>query len=149
MKRCLVKAAAIAAGERRYSTGVPCKHGHVSDRLVSTGQCTECLSLRESTYDRKKYQERYRSSDHGGRVFRDGIRRSLARKSGHMPPPLESEWPPKPSDGKCQCCGEVRRLVADHCHKTGRWRGWICQWCNRGLGFLGDTLDTVQKLRTI
>nr|DAK90738.1 MAG TPA: Protein of unknown function (DUF723) [Caudoviricetes sp.] len=35
-------------GLPHYSTGEPCKHGHVSPRLVSTRQCIECLRLRES-----------------------------------------------------------------------------------------------------
>jgi 5-methylcytosine-specific restriction endonuclease McrA len=34
--------AAIAAGERHYFTGVPCKHGHVAKRRTSTGACVEC-----------------------------------------------------------------------------------------------------------
>ena len=35
-------------GLPHYSTGEPCRHGHVSPRLVSTRQCIECLRLRES-----------------------------------------------------------------------------------------------------
>lgn len=34
-------------GLPHYSTGEPCKHGHVAPRLVSTRQCIECLRLRE------------------------------------------------------------------------------------------------------
>lgn len=29
-------------------------------------------------------------------------------------------------------------LVFDHCHKTGAFRGLICQNCNRAIGLLGD-----------
>ncbi len=35
-------------GLPHYSTGEPCKHGHVAPMLVSTRQCIECLRLRES-----------------------------------------------------------------------------------------------------
>lgn len=40
------KASAKAAGLKFYSTGKPCKYGHVPERLVSTGQCRECERLR-------------------------------------------------------------------------------------------------------
>lgn len=35
-------------GLPHYSTGEPCKHGHVAPRLVSTRQYIECLRLREN-----------------------------------------------------------------------------------------------------
>lgn len=34
---------AHAAMLKRYFTGIPCKLGHVAERYVSTGGCTECL----------------------------------------------------------------------------------------------------------
>jgi|13_taG_2_1085334.scaffolds.fasta_scaffold03460_1 hypothetical protein len=37
---------AKAAGLQRYFTGKPCKHGHVSGRLTSGGNCQECLDRR-------------------------------------------------------------------------------------------------------
>jgi hypothetical protein len=39
------KAAAILAGENRYSTGKPCKHGHIAERRVYSGVCVECERL--------------------------------------------------------------------------------------------------------
>jgi len=45
----------------------------------------------------------------------------------------------------CDCCGEVsdKTLVVDHCHDTLKFRGWICQECNHGIGKLGDNLTGV------
>lgn len=37
--------AAKNVGLRHYFTGKPCKHGHTDTRLVSTGQCCECVRL--------------------------------------------------------------------------------------------------------
>ena len=48
----------------------------------------------------------------------------------------------KPKDSKCQCCEIVSdRLHLDHCHKTDKFRGWICEACNTGIGKLGDDVD--------
>jgi 5-methylcytosine-specific restriction endonuclease McrA len=39
------KAAAKAHGSKRWTPGFPCVNGHKADRLVSSGQCVECLRL--------------------------------------------------------------------------------------------------------
>lgn len=36
--------AAQAAGQLKYSTGQPCKHGHTAQRWTSTGGCLECVT---------------------------------------------------------------------------------------------------------
>lgn len=46
--------------------------------------------------------------------------------------------------GCCQCCGKheselSKRLVIDHNHTTGKFRGFLCDNCNRGIGFLEDS----------
>lgn len=33
----------------------------------------------------------------------------------------------------------------DHCHKTGEYRGVICGRCNRALGILGDTVESLER----
>jgi len=33
----------------------------------------------------------------------------------------------------------------DHCHDTDVFRGWLCHRCNVGIGFLGDTLEGLNK----
>lgn len=40
------RAEAQRQGLKRYFTGKPCKHGHVSKRVTVNGDCYECLKLR-------------------------------------------------------------------------------------------------------
>ena len=42
----------------------------------------------------------------------------------------------------CESCGGRRgRICFDHDHKTGKFRGWICDRCNMCLGFARDNPD--------
>lgn len=36
------RAMAALQGQRRYFTGIPCKHGHTAQRFTSSGGCVEC-----------------------------------------------------------------------------------------------------------
>jgi Recombination endonuclease VII len=57
---------------------------------------------------------------------------------------LHKNAPPKPEF--CECCGEIpRKWCLDHDHKTDKFRGWLCDKCNTGIGKLGDDLEGVMK----
>lgn len=45
---------------------------------------------------------------------------------------------PYPKNSKCQCCGKVEKLYLDHNYKNKKFRGYLCNSCNTGLGKLGD-----------
>lgn len=46
----------------------------------------------------------------------------------------------------CEICGRSdRQIDIDHCHETGVVRGGLCETCNRGLGLLGDTAESIEK----
>jgi hypothetical protein len=49
MKRS--RKAAAEAGEEKYSTGKPCKHGHMSPRYTKTGICVQCATERSRAYN--------------------------------------------------------------------------------------------------
>ena len=40
---------------------------------------------------------------------------------------------------------KLSKSVIDHDHETGEVRGVLCNSCNRALGFLGDSIEGVQK----
>lgn len=49
--------------------------------------------------------------------------------------------PTRPMPELCELnCGR-RATTLDHCHVTGKFRGWLYQRCNMGLDLLGDTLE--------
>lgn len=44
----------------------------------------------------------------------------------------------------CAICQRDTELVADHCHATSTWRGWLCRGCNLGLGWFLDDAVTLR-----
>ena len=46
MKKCEARASAKLAGELYYVPARPCRRGHLSKRMTSTGKCMECANLR-------------------------------------------------------------------------------------------------------
>lgn len=53
------RSAAKEAGEKHYFTGKPCKHGHVTTRLTSTGGCLECYRILQA--NRRATDPEYRA----------------------------------------------------------------------------------------
>lgn len=59
-----------------------------------------------------------------------------------------------PADNRCEVCGRTpqeatptgrnARLSLDHCHESGRLRGFLCAPCNSGVGHLGDTPERLR-----
>jgi hypothetical protein len=48
--------------------------------------------------------------------------------------------------GKCAVCGgESDRLIMDHDHYTGRFRGFLCHKCNLALGHVKDRIRTLWR----
>lgn len=77
---------AKAAGENKYMSGNPCKHGHLSPRYVNTGRCCECFSIlqkkktlngtrKASDESRAKAGKKYRESEKGRKSRQDWIDR--------------------------------------------------------------------------
>jgi hypothetical protein len=130
----LTRKEAKAAGLKFYETGKPCIRGHLSQRRVSSGHCVDCVfpsysrraevSKRWQLKNPDKYQAvRYR--------YRYGVELSEIR--------------PKPS--LCEICNNpFPKIVFDHCHQSGRFRGWICDPCNTVLGLVKDDTDRLRAL---
>lgn len=52
-------------------------------------------------------------------------------------------------NGTCAIClredSSDRMLAVDHCHKTGKVRGLLCQMCNRAIGQLDDDISRLRR----
>ena len=49
------------------------------------------------------------------------------------------------TNGECQVCNQIRPLVLDHDHETGKVRGILCAKCNSALGLFGDSVANLKQ----
>lgn len=52
----------------------------------------------------------------------------------------------RPRPDICEVCGANEKIVYDHDHATGKFRGWICFSCNTSLGHARDNVEVLYKL---
>lgn len=96
---------------------------------------------RYAKYDRDKYLKDPEKA-------RQKVRKAIRKMRG-------CPEPTRPEPAQCEICGNVEHLIrkgilchlaVDHDHATGKFRGWICNRCNLGLGKIGDTIEAVERL---
>ena len=87
------------------------------NRLTPDGLKYWCIECCKEYQDKRKHLER---EQHLDRTYK------LA--------PGQFEKISKSQDDKCLICREVKRLVPDHNHKTGRFRALLCHKCNLCVG---------------
>jgi len=104
-----------------------------------TSYCKKCKVIRQKqNYNNGTYQ----------RVTRPYL---LKSKYGITPEKYEKMF--REQNGKCAICGDTdgksargtTTFCVDHCHKTGKIRGLLCNNCNRCLGLLKDDPSVLEK----
>lgn len=48
-------------------------------------------------------------------------------------------------DHKCLICNNISKLFVDHCHKTKKVRGLLCNSCNKALGLFKDNPKALER----
>ena len=126
-------------GLKHYFIGQSCKRGHVAERLVNCNHCVECLKENGKRFDEAnpEYDKNWQKKN--AKYLRDYNRKRRYSE------------PTRPEPDNCECCNiHISKLRTslhfDHDHETGKFRGWLCDRCNRGLGYFDDSIDIVKLL---
>lgn len=79
----------------RYFTGLPCRNGHIAERLVSNATCLDC-QLATNVRGRQRDPERFRRySRETGQRFKEahpGYSAAIARKHAHKRAAYRAAW---------------------------------------------------------
>jgi RNA polymerase-binding transcription factor DksA len=132
------------------------KHEHrISnvDEEARRGDCAKCgagVPVRRRSTDPERPGWRCRPPESGSRQGAGAKKRSRRKwEIGRYGLTVEEYERVNNEDAVCALCGapkpEARRHSADHCHKTGKFRGVLCHRCNTGLGLFGDDPDLLDK----
>ena len=142
----------------KTSIGTPCKRGHQGMRYVLNRGCVDCAhnNRRARKKEHAAYMKIYRTKlDYKERTrraqqkYRENpevavrVATFQARRRGEI---ATIEIPKRFKPTICDICGNAAKLSFDHCHKTGRFRGWLCQNCNAGLGMAKDSSQILSKM---
>jgi hypothetical protein len=110
-------------------------------------ECKVCLREKSKIYykkNQKKITEKgraYGKTDYRKKYCRDRARIKLKEK--------REREASRPRPKTCECCFELpdkRGVVWDHNHSTGKFRGWLCNRCNRVLGMCIDSKEIFWKM---
>jgi hypothetical protein len=106
---------------------------------------------------RQRNRERIRASAHANYLANAEKRREAAKAWRKLYPEkmraaarkylgIPDATRPRPT--ACEACGRTPRRVLhlDHCHASGKFRGWLCSNCNRALGMLNDNPQFLKNL---
>ncbi len=97
-----------------------------------------------------KNRERYlqKAREHSKRWYRENEERRREMNKKHWKRQVEKmeRVAGRKRPKKCEICKETDIIVFDHCHKTGKFRGWICKRCNIVLGKVKDDKKLLQLL---
>lgn len=121
----------------------------ITDRDLATGSgvCSECgpVAITGSGRCRNKdLKDKKQARARAAALRPHRTRKSSVGDHGLSAAELAAEY--ERQQGKCLICGQFReRLVGDHCHATGRFRGMLCHHCNVGIGFLREDPEIMRS----
>lgn len=53
----------------------------------------------------------------------------------------------RPMPSSCELCNTLsENLSFDHCHASGKFRGWLCRRCNTVLGAVEDSEELLRNM---
>jgi hypothetical protein len=88
------------------------------------------------------YQEKYHTAEENKARATRRAKMLNARRVKRL-----EEIDGRPRPDICELCGSPSfRIVFDHDHATGKFRGWICYSCNVVLGHMKDNKQAIMRL---
>ena len=106
------------------------------------GKCKKCyIKKGQERYDPVKKRDENLKRNYGISLKQYN---QILEEQGGLCKICETDNPKGRKTGR----GNVTSLYVDHCHKTGKVRGLLCNTCNRAIGYIGENTDTLSRMIT-
>ncbi len=139
----MTRSEAREAGLTRYYTGKPCKHNHFEERWTSNGHCLACDKQHqqakrdanpEANRERVKAWQKANPKRHAKKTTTHFRYKKYGLTSEKVEQMLHVQ------QNLCAICKKPfpKTPNVDHCHKSRKVRGLLCNPCNQGLGLFKD-----------
>jgi len=113
---------------------------HPEKPHVAKGLCNAC-------YRHMRYHAKWKSSNtERSRLWRNKNRDKWRLWKKEAERRKRERKATRPRASSCEICARVCFTFFDHDHSTGQFRGWICEHCNKALGFVKDDPALLRKL---
>lgn len=108
-------------------------------RLNKEKYAAKSKAWREANPERARENRKKNYEANKERDLAYSTRYNRLKKTGVTDEQYQSQL--EKQQGLCAICGNscTKALAADHAHDTGRFRGLLCNNCNRGLGHFKDS----------
>jgi len=130
-----------------------CFYNHPDGKFGKDSKCKECQKRVFKEYQKKnkeyfaRHSQEYR--DRNGNTYKERARNSKYKMTyGITVEDYNTMF--KEQEGKCLICkgtdsfSRSKHLHVDHCHKTGKVRGLLCNKCNQGIGAFNDNIKLLE-----
>jgi len=137
-KRCLLCGEVKLRSEFGFSSGV---HGP-----LTRSYCRPCASVKSMAWrDRNADKARNAHLQRNYGITLDQYQEMLRQQNGLCAICGRLPGETRPDQGRAQGRPVRPLLAVDHDHATGKVRGLLCLPCNRGIGFLEDSIEIVRS----
>ena len=111
-----------------------------SDRRGHKGICKTCAAAKATKYRNERTEAEKK-------IVRDNVRQyARDRRYKLLGEGSEAHYAEQQSiqQNECAICFQpLTKACSDHDHATGRWRGVLCDCCNRAIGLLKDDIQVL------
>jgi hypothetical protein len=111
---------------------------HTSENSKLCPSCKKDLPLSEYHNSKLKYKGR---SQLCKTCVNNGLKKSRLKSQYGMTFEQLNEMKEKQNHCCLVCKQQTEKLVIDHCHKSGKVRGLLCNQCNMGIGLFKDNSE--------
>ena len=121
------------------------------ETVKDSKQCIKCGEWKPSE------RFAFRSERNGKGTEQRNDCKDCQSKNGKIVRELKKHYPPpNPETYICPACDRSKEqlrgwrkkgspFVLDHCHETGKFRNYICQYCNNSVGYANENPDILRK----